>query len=305
MARFLIKRIIFSVFTIIFVATLTFFLMNLVPGGPFTDEKSSAISTRKAMEIKYGLDKPMLVRYKNYMLSVAHGDFGESIKMKGRSVSNIIAEKFPVSAELGGIAVIIAILIGMPLGIIAAFERKKTADNLILFFSTLLMSVPSFILGTVLLIFFGVDLKIFPTFGLSSPLHYILPVITLALYPAANITRLMRTSMIEVLNKDYIKTAYAKGLCSRSVISKHALRNAVIPVITDLGPMTAYILTGSFAVESIFSIPGLGGEFINSITSRDYPLIMGVTIFLAVIMVLVNLLVDFSYHLIDPRIRLN
>ncbi|NTW70907.1 MAG: ABC transporter permease [Eubacteriaceae bacterium] len=304
MFQYIIKRLGYTLLTIVIISTITFFLMNLVPGGPFLSEKSPSPAVLEAMNEKYGLDKPLGVQYKNYMLKLAQGDLGISIKKKGRSVNDIIAEKFPVSAKVGGVAVGIAIFLGIPMGAVAALNRGKFLDNGLMFISTLGIAVPGFVVATSLMIIFGVKLRLLPTFGLSSPLHYILPALTLAFYPMSYMARLMRSSMLDVLGQDYIRTARAKGVSEFTMLFKHALRNAILPIITYLGPLLAYVLTGSFVVEKIFTIPGLGGEFISSITNRDYPLIMGTTIFLAAFLVLMNVLVDIMYKLVDPRIKL-
>ena len=233
-----------------------------------------------------------------------HGDFGDSLKQRGRSVMEIISMKFPVSAKIGGLAVLTSILIGVPLGCIAALNRGKVWDNIIIVIATCGIAVPSFVICTLFLYMFGVNFKILPTFGLSTWKHYVMPVMALAFYPTAYITRLMRSSMLDVLGQDYMRTAKAKGLSEYVSLFKHALRNAILPVVTYVGPMLAYTISGSFIVEKIFTIPGLGGEFIGSINARDYTLIMGTTIFLATLMVIVNVLVDIVYTLIDPRIKL-
>jgi oligopeptide transport system permease protein len=305
MTRYVIKRLIILVLTLILISTITFFLMNIVPGGPFLSEKSPSPQVLAMLEEKYGLDKPLIVQYKNYMVGLVQGDLGVSLKKKGRLISDIITEKFPVSARLGLVAIIIAISFGIPLGAIAALNRGKWLDNLLMFIATVGIAVPGFVVATALMIIFGVKLHILPTFGLSSPLHFILPSITLAFYPMSYMARLMRSSMLEVLSLDYIRTARAKGVSQFKMIFKHALRNSLIPVITYLGPLLAYILTGSFVVEKIFTIPGLGGEFINSITNRDYPLIMGTTIFLAAILIFMNFFVDLIYKVVDPRVTLD
>lgn len=305
MTRYVIKRLIILVLTLILISTITFFLMSIVPGGPFLSEKSPSKEVLAMLEEKYGLDKPLIVQYKNYMVGLVQGDLGVSLKKKGRLISDIIIEKFPVSARLGLVAIIIAISFGIPLGAIAALNRGKWLDNLLMFIATVGIAVPSFVVATALMIIFGVKLHILPTFGLSSPLHFILPSITLAFYPMSYMARLMRSSMLEVLSLDYIRTARAKGVSQFKMIFKHALRNSLIPVITYLGPLMAYILTGSFVVEKIFTIPGLGGEFINSITNRDYPLIMGTTIFLATILIFMNFFVDLIYKVVDPRVTLD
>lgn len=305
MGKYILKRVSAAIITIFLVATITFFLMNLVPGGPFVAEKSISAQAQQALNEKFGLDKPLLVQYKNYMLNALKGDFGLSLKQRGREVTDIIFTKFPVSARLGGISVIVALLIGIPLGCIAAINRGKWLDNLIIVIATGGIAVPSFVICTVGMYLFGVHLKLLPTFGLTSPLHYILPVFALAFYPTAYITRLMRSSMLDVIGQDYIRTAKAKGVSQFISLFKHALRNAVLPVVTYVGPLLAYTLTGSFIVEKIFVIPGLGGQFVSSIMNRDYTVIMGTTIFLATLVIVMNTIVDIVYKIIDPRIQLN
>ena len=304
MLKYITKRLFMAVVTIFTVATLTFFVMNLVPGGPFISEKAISPEAQAALEAKYGMDKPLFEQYITYMKDALHGDFGDSLKQRGRSVMEIISMKFPVSAKIGGLAVLTSILIGVPLGCIAALNRGKVWDNIIIVIATCGIAVPSFVIGTLLLYMFGVNFKILPTFGLSTWKHYVMPVMALAFYPTAYITRLMRSSMLDVLGQDYMRTAKAKGLSEYVSLFKHALRNAILPVVTYVGPMLAYTISGSFIVEKIFTIPGLGGEFIGSINARDYTLIMGTTIFLATLMVIVNVLVDIVYTLIDPRIKL-
>lgn len=293
-----------ALLTIFVVATLTFFVMNLVPGGPFLSEKAISPEATAALEAKYGLDKPLFEQYLTYMKDALHGDFGSSLKQRGRTVSDIIASKFPVSAKLGGLAVLVSLLIGVPLGCVAALNRGKWIDNVLIVIATCGIAVPSFVVCTLLMYFLGVKLDWLPTFGLTSGLHYVMPVMALAFYPTAYITRLMRSSMLDVLGQDYMRTAKAKGLSQFVSLFKHALRNAILPVVTYVGPLTAYTISGSFIVEKIFTIPGLGGEFIGSITARDYTIIMGTTIFLATMMVIVNLIVDILYTVIDPRIKL-
>ncbi|MGN1313461.1 MAG: ABC transporter permease [Lachnospiraceae bacterium] len=304
MLKYVVKRLLLAIVTIWAVATITFFLMNLVPGGPFLSEKAISPQATAALEAKYGLDKPLLQRYATYMSDALHGDFGDSLKQRGRTVMDIIAMKFPVSARLGGISVLVALIMGIPLGCIAALKRGKFLDSFISVVATCGIAVPSFVVCTLLMYFFGVQLKWFPTVGLSSWKHYIMPVMALAFYPMAYIMRLMRSSMLDVLGQDYMRTAKAKGLSGFVSLFKHALRNAVLPVITYVGPMLAYTVTGSFVVEKIFTIPGLGGEFIKAINGRDYTLIMGTTIFLATLIILMNVLVDIVYKIVDPRIKL-
>lgn len=304
MGGYIAKRAVSAFVTLFMVSTFTFFLMFLVPGGPFLSEKAPTPQTLEALEKKYGLDKPVGVQYVNYMKRLIQGDLGTSLKKRGQEVNDIISTRFPVSARLGAIAVVIAIFIGIPLGSVAALNRGKWIDNVIMFIATLGIAVPGFVVATVVMYYFGVVLHLLPTFGLTSPAHYILPAFSLAFYPMAYISRLMRSSMLDVLGQDYMRTARAKGLSQFKSLFKHALRNAVMPVITYLGPLLAYILTGSFVVERIFTIPGLGSEFISSITDRDYPLIMGTTIFLAFLIITMNVVVDIAYKIIDPRIKL-
>lgn len=305
MTKYVIKRIFMAVVTIWAVATITFFLMNMVPGGPFLSEKAISPQAQAALEAKYGLDKPVSQQYITYLKDALHGDFGDSLKQRGRTVMGIITMKFPVSAKVGGVAIIVSMLVGIPLGCVAALNRGKFWDNFVSVIATCGIAIPSFVICTILMYFFGVRLKLLPTFGLATWKHYIMPVISLSLYPTAYIMRLMRSAMLDVLGQDYMRTARAKGVNQFKSVFKHALRNAILPVITYVGPMTAYTLVGSFIVEKIFTIPGLGSEFIGSITSRDYTLIMGTTIFLATIMVIMNVVVDIVYKFVDPRIKLN
>lgn len=304
MVKYIAKRLGIAVVTIWVVATLTFFLMNMVPGGPFLSEKAISPKAMEALEAKYGLDKPLTQQYVTYVTDALHGDFGDSLKQRGRTVASIISTKFPVSARLGGLAVLTAFCIGVPLGCISAMNRGKATDNIIIVIATCGIAVPSFVICTLLMYTFGVKIKLLPTLGLATWKHYIMPVAALAFYPTAYITRLMRSSMLDVLGQDYMRTAKAKGLGRMISLFKHALRNAILPVVTYMGPLLAYTVTGSFIVEKIFTIPGLGGEFISAITNRDYTVIMGTTIFLATLMILMNVVVDIVYKIVDPRIKL-
>lgn len=304
MVKYIAKRVLLAIVTIWAVATITFFLMNMVPGGPFLSEKAISPQATAALEAKYGLDKPLIQRYGTYMWDALHGDFGDSLKQRGRTVMGIISMKFPVSAKVGGISVLVAICIGVPLGCIAALKRGKFVDSFISVVATCGIAVPSFVICTLLMYFFGVKLRWLPTAGLTTWKHYVMPVMALSFYPTAYIMRLMRSSMLDVLGQDYMRTAKAKGLSGFVSLFKHALRNAILPVITYVGPMLAYTITGSFVVEKIFTIPGLGGEFIGAITGRDYTLIMGTTIFLATLLITMNVIVDILYKVVDPRIKL-
>ena len=304
MGRYVVKRFLLAIVTLWIVATMTFGLMFLVPGGPFLAEKTPSEATLKALNEKYGLDKPKIVQYKNYMVKLIQGDMGLSLKQRGRTVNQIITRGFKVSARVGGLAILVAVFIGIPLGSIAALNRGKWLDDVIIVISTCGIAVPGFVVSTVLMMIFSVQLNLLPTYGLTSPLHYLMPVAALSFYPIAYISRLMRSSMLEVLGQDYMRTAKAKGLSQFIMLFKHALRNAILPVVTYLGPLLAYTLTGSFVVEKIFTIPGLGSDFISSIVNRDYTLIMGTTIFLAALIIMMNLMVDIVYKLVDPRIKL-
>ncbi len=304
MLKYIVKRIGLAIVTIWAVATLTFFLMNMIPGGPFLSEKAISPQATAALEAKYGTDKPLFEQYLTYLKGAIHGDFGDSLKQRGRTVMDIIKMKFPVSARVGGISVLVSMLIGIPLGCVAALKRGKFLDSLISVVSTCGIAVPSFVICTVLLYFFGVKLQLLPTLGLSSWKHYVMPVMALSFYPTAYIMRLMRSSMLDVLGQDYMRTAKAKGVSGLKILFKHALRNAILPVVTYVGPMLAYTVTGSFVVEKLFTIPGLGGEFIGAINGRDYTLIMGTTIFLATLIIIMNVVVDIVYKIVDPRIKL-
>ncbi|MCI9667754.1 MAG: ABC transporter permease [Angelakisella sp.] len=304
MGKYIVKRIAMGILSVFIVATLTFFLMNLVPGGPFVAEKSISKAAQEALEAKFGLDKPLLQRYTTYMTDFLQGDMGFSLRQRGRTVSDIIFSKFPVSARLAGIAVVVALCVGIPLGCVSAYNRGKLPDNFIIVLGTCGIAIPSFISSVLLLYTFGSWLQLLPTMGLNDAASYIMPVTALAIYPTAYITRLMRSSLLDVMGQDYIRTAKAKGLSSFMTLFKHALRNALLPVIAYVGPMLASLMTGSFVVEKIFTIPGLGREFVSSITNRDYTMIMGTTIILAALVIAANVLVDILYKVIDPRIKL-
>lgn len=302
MAKYITKRVLLAIASIFIVSAITFFAMNAIPGGPFNNEKASSPAVIAELEKRYNLDKPVSEQFVIYMKNILHGDWGVSLKT-GRDIWTDITTKFQVSAKLGGTAALVAIVSGIILGSIAALTRNRLPDRLIVFFTTLGTAMPSFVLATLLLLVFCLQLGWFPVWSSSNP-NYVLPIIALAVYPMAYITRLTKTSMLDALNQDYVRTAKAKGVATWKVIFKHALRNALIPVITYVGPMVAYILTGSMVVESIFTIGGLGSSFVTSITNRDYTTIMAITIFLAVLMVIANLLTDIAYKLVDPRITL-
>lgn len=303
MRNYVLKRAGLAVVTVLLISMITFFAMNAIPGGPFDSEKATSPEVKAVLEARYNLDKPVWEQYTIYMKNLLRGDWGVSMQT-GRDIWTTISTSFLVSARIGGIAAIVAIIIGIILGSVAALTRNRWPDRLIVFLSTIATSMPSFVLATILLYVFCIQLGWIPVWSTSNQ-NYTLPVIALALYPMAYITRLTKTSMLDALGQDYIRTARAKGVSGLKVIFKHGLRNALIPVVTYVGPMIAFILTGSLVVENIFTIGGLGAKFITAITNRDYPLIMATTLFLAIIMVIANLLTDIAYKLIDPRIKLD
>lgn len=303
-ALYILKRVLLAILTIWIVITITFFVSRAVPGGPFNSEKSMTPEAKAALEAKFGLDKPLFEQYITYLKNiVTKFDFGPSLKLKGRNVTDIIADGMKTSLKLGLIAAGSALIAGVVLGSVAALRRNKIIDRIIMVITTAFISMPSFIMGTLLLLIFAQNLGWLPANGTTSE-GLILPVITLALYPTAHITRLTRSSMLDVLGQDYITTAKAKGVSKVKIIFGHALKNSLIPVITYFGPMLAYIVTGSLVVEKIFSVPGVGRDFVNSIINRDYTLIMGTTIVLASLIVIMNLIGDILYKVVDPRISL-
>ncbi len=303
MIKFLARRFISVLLVLWVIATVTFVFMHLIPGGPFTREKKLPAAIMKNIEARYHLDDPLPKQYADYFNDLFHGDLGPSYAYEGRTVNQIIAEGFPVSATLGLIAVGIALLLGIPAGIISALYRSKWQDNLAMLSATIFVSVPNFILASLLMLVFALKLRWFPAAMWGEPSQAVLPALALTGFPTAFISRLTRSSMVEVMEQDYIRTARAKGLSRTAVVVKHALKNSLIPVVTYLGPLLAAIMTGSFVVENIFAIPGLGRYYVTSIYNRDYTVILGVTIFYSALLVLLNFLVDLTYAWIDPRIR--
>ena len=301
---YILKRVAFAVLTVWVVITITFFVSRAVPGGPFASEKAITPAAKAALEAQYGLDKPVFEQYTTYLKDIVlHFDFGPSLKNRGRDVIDIISDGMKTSAELGLSAAAIALVAGVTLGAVAALRRNKLLDRIVMVVTTACISMPSFIMGTLFLILFAITWQILPANGNAAG-GLILPVITLSLSPMANITRLTRSSMLDVLGQDYIRTAKAKGVSGVKVVFGHALKNALIPVITYFGPMLAYIVTGSLVIEQIFAVPGIGRAFVSSITDRDYPMIMGTTIVLAVLIVVMNMVSDILYKVVDPRINL-
>ena len=304
---YILKRLVLAIFTVWVVITVTFFVMHAVPGGPFVGEKATTPAVQAAMEAKYGLDKPLMTQYGTYLKDiVTKFDFGPSLKQRGRMVTDIIGDGMKTSAKLGVLAAVAAAIIGIILGAIAALRRNKLIDRVIMVLTTAFVSMPAFIMGSLLLVLFAIKLGWLPAnaSAKAGATGLVLPIVTLALYPTAYITRLTRSSMLDVLGQDYIRTAKAKGVSGWRIIFGHALKNSLIPVLTYFGPMLAYIVTGSLVVEKIFAVPGIGRAFVNSITGRDYPLIMGTTIILASLIVIMNLVTDILYKVVDPRINL-
>ncbi|QXM07368.1 ABC transporter permease [Crassaminicella indica] len=293
------------IITLLLVITITFFLMHAIPGGPFTREKALPPAVIKALEAKYKLDQPLWKQYIDYLGDVIRGDLGPSFQRTGVTVNQLIEKGFPISAKIGGLAVILVLILGVPIGIISALKQNKWQDQLAMFFATLGVTIPSFVLGTLIIYIFSSKLGILPSFGLKTWKHYIGPVIALSGFSLSFVARLTRSSMLEVLQQDYIRTARAKGLPEFTVVVKHALKNALIPVVTYVGPLVAAILTGSFVVERIFAIPGMGKHFVESVGNRDYTVLMGMTIFYAIFLVVMVLVVDVVYGFIDPRIKID
>lgn len=305
MNTYLFKRLLSMVLTLWLIITLTFVLMHTIPGSPFNQERGTSEAVQRNLEAYYHLDEPLPVQYAMYMKSLVTFDFGPSIKKSSQTVNELLGRGFPVSFELGIVTLIVAVFSGILLGIIAALRHNGFIDYLAMTIAVLGISVPNFIMATLLIQNLAVNLKILPAATWSSPMHMILPTLALATGPMAIIARLTRSSMLEVLTQDYIRTARAKGLSPVKIVFKHALRNALLPVVTVLGTLAASILTGTFVIEKIFAIPGMGKYFIESIGTRDYPVIMGTTVFYSTILIVMLFLVDVAYGILDPRIQLN
>lgn len=304
MFRYVLKRIGTSLFTLWVIITITFILMHSIPGDPLTRDKKMPEAIRQNIEAQYHLNEPLWKQYGYYFQGLAHGELGPSLKYEGVTVNEIIGQGFPISAQLGLAALALMLLVGLPAGVISALRQNQWQDHTAMFMATLGVAVPNFVLATLLIYIFGVKLELLPTSRWVSWQSVIMPAVALAFYPTAYIARLTRSSMLEVIGQDYIRTARAKGLPQRTVLYKHALRNALVPIVTYLGPLIAGVLTGSFVIEKIFAIPGLGQQFVLSISNRDYTTILGVTIFYAAFLIFMNLVVDLLYGVIDPRIRL-
>ena len=304
MLGYIFKRLVYIVIALYLIITATFFLMQLAPGSPFATERELTPQIEEQLNAKYGLDNPWYIQYKDYLVSSITFDFGESMKYKGRSTNDIISESFPVSVALGVQAMILAIGLGVLLGVISALYHNKLPDYVSTVIAVLGISVPSFILAGLLQYFLAFKAGWFPVGGWKGFSYTLLPSIAIALTHAGFIAKLTRSSMLEQNNSDYVKLARAKGIGKWTVVVKHSLRNALLPVVTYLGPLTAGVITGSFIIEQIFAIPGLGRHFVTSISNRDYTVIMGTTVFYSIILLFAVLIVDILYSFIDPRIKL-
>lgn len=298
------KRLVEAVVVLFVIVSLTFILLRIVPGGPFDQDKALPPDIKANIEKKYNLDKPLLTQYKNYLVNILHGDLGESYKYLGRPVSEIIADSFPASFLLGFYALLFSFLVGIPLGLFAASKHNQFADNASMIIAISGVSLPNFLVAAFLVQIFAMKLQILPPAGWGSVAYYILPVLCLGMRPIAFIARLTRSSVLDVIGSDYIRTAKAKGLSEKTVLYKHVLKNSLIPVLTYSGPLIAAILTGSFVIEIFFAIPGIGKHLVQSVTNRDYPFILALTLLYAAMLVFANLIVDLLYAFFDPRIRL-
>lgn len=303
MARYIIKRLGMMLVAMFMIILLTFVIMHAVPGGPFTNDRKVPPEVEAALNEKYHLDQPLYEQFFEYLGGVLKGDFGPSYKYTGKKVNDFIANGFPVSGKLGLITIVFVLLAAIPMGILAAVKNGKWQDMLLMAVATIGVTIPSFVIAALLIYVFSFQLGLLPSYGIDTWKGYVLPVVAMGGYSISYIARLMRSSLLEVMGQDYIRTARAKGLAEWKVITKHALRNALIPVITVLGPTVANLLTGSFVIENVFAIPGLGVHFVNSVSQRDYTTIMGVTIFYAAFLLAMIFVVDIFYCLIDPRIK--
>ena len=302
MLKFFFRRVLLGIPVLISVATLTFLIMHLVPGGPFDSDKILPPEIIANIEAKYHLDKPVEIQYLLYMKQLLQGDLGPSYKYIGRDVSDILRDTFPVSFTLGMCAVLVVLGLGLPAGVISAYWKNSLLDRSILLFAAMGISVPSFVLGAVSVWIFSHQWHVLPPALWEGPQYMILPAFALGAGFAGYIARLTRTTVLDVLGADYIRTARAKGLTEFNILLRHVLKNSLYPIVSVMGPLTAGLITGSFVIEFIFSIPGMGRFFITAVTNRDYPLIMGVTLVYAILIVVANILVDMIYGLLDPRV---
>ena len=306
MIKYIIKRLLAGVLSLFVLVTLTFFLMHMIPGGPFSPSEQRNVPEKILEQIqdKYGLNDPVPVQYARYLNNLLHGDMGTSFKKQDTTVNELIANGFPVSAKVGALGIVAALAAGIPLGIVAAVRRGKLADGVSMVFATIGVSVPRFVICVLMMYQLCEKWKIIPSYGLTSWKHYLLPGLCMAFSQIAYITRLMRSSMLETMRQDYIRTERAKGMPEYLVIGKYALKNSILPVVTYVGPLIATLLTGTFIIEKLFSIPGLGRYFVSAITDRDYSVTLGLTVFLGAMIILCNLVVDIMYAIIDPRVKI-
>jgi oligopeptide transport system permease protein len=303
MARYVIRRVLWLIPVLFAVSIITFLLMHAVPGGPWNSDRAVSAGVQSRINAAYGLDKPILQQYADWVLNMLQGDFGPSFRYAGRSVNQIISEGLPTTVHLGVMAFALAVIVGIPLGIVAALGHNRWPDYLATAVSLIGIATPSFVLAIILIVVFSVTLKWFPAIGWKGPETWVLPTLALAGFQIAVIARYTRASMLEVTRRDYIRTAHSKGIGGRDVISRHMIRNALIPVVTVLGPILAFLVTGSFIIEAFFGIPGVGRYYVQSITGRDYALIMAMTVLYAFAVAALNVVVDVLYAFIDPRIR--
>lgn len=307
MVKYILKRIGAGMLSVFVLITITFFLLHIIPGGPFSPAENRNVPPKILEKVseQYGLNDPIPEQYIRYLKNLAQGDLGTSFKKQDTTVNELIAQGFPVSAKVGLWGVLISLAVGVPLGVIAAVKRGKWPDGAAMVFATIGVSVPSFVICVLMMYFFCEKWKIFPSYGLTSWKHYVLPVFCMAFSQIAYITRLMRSSMLEIMRQDYIRTERAKGVPEFTVISRYAMKNSLLPIITYVGPMVAALLTGTFIIEKLFSVPGLGRYFVSAINDRDYSVTLGLTLFVGTLIIIVNIIVDIMYAVIDPRVKID
>lgn len=304
MLKFVVRRVFWTIPIILLVIFMTFWMMREIKGSPFRkSDKAVPPAVLANLDRKFGLDKPWYIQYERYVTGVARFDFGPSLVLRDQSVNDIVRQHFPVSAELGGFAMLLAILVGIPMGILSALRVNKLTDYVIQFFSNLGFAIPSFFTATLLIYFFAARFGWFPTNGWDTASSKVLPVIALSLFPLTYFVRLVRGQMLETLQQDYVRTAKAKGLRWRRVVVVHVLRNSLIPALTAAGPILGALVTGSFIIENIFAIPGIGRYYVTSVEGRDYSTVMGITVLLSILTIVANMLVDITYGILDPRTR--
>src|SRR3954466_2312937 len=304
MLKFVVRRVLWTIPIILFVIFMTFLMMRAIKGSPFRrTERAVPAAVMANLNRKFGLDKPWYRQYFQYVENVATFDLGPSLVLRNQDVNSIVEEHFPVSAELGGLAMLLAIVVGVPLGILAALRANKVTDYLLMLFANLGFAVPSFLIATLLIYFFAAQLRWFPTNGWNGWESKVLPVIALSLGPLTYFARIVRGQMLETLQQDYVRTAKAKGLRWKRVVPVHVLRNSLIPAVTAAGPLLGFLVTGSFIIENIFAIPGIGRYYVTSVSGRDYSTVMGITVLLAILIIVANMVVDILYGFLDPRTR--